>query len=333
MIRKKHRNNSIFRIWRVTVVMQKLRTAMHLLFNNPTKLVELLMRAKFPVKLISDEVAVKIMYRMRMGKILNLRQPTTFNEKLLWLMLFDRNSEYTNMVDKYEAKKIILEKLGEKGSKYIIPTIGIYNSFDEIDLDTLPNRFVLKATHDSGSVFLCKDKATFDFETTGRMLEKSLKKNYYWEFREWPYKNIKPRIICEEMLETEDNEAPKDYKIFCMDGIPEFFFIVHDRGKGTKFDFLDMDWRKMPVAQHYPNSNYVLNKPEKWDEIIECAKKLSRGIPHVRIDFFIDKFGNPYVGELTFTHFSGLVPFEPAQYDYIFGDMITLPDLGDESSK
>lgn len=207
---------------------------------------------------------------------------------------------------------------------YTIPKFGVYNSFDEIDFDMLPNQFVLKCTHDSGGIVICRDKKNIDLKAARILLETSLKRNYYWHNREWPYKKVQPRILCEEYLSDESGDGLKDYKFFCFDGEPKFMFIATGRAKqNTCFDFFDMDFGWIPVKQHYPNANVRPVKPARWDEMKELAAKLSQGFKHVRVDFF-QSSGKVYFGEMTFTHFGGFERIEPEEYDVKFGEFLKL---------
>lgn len=274
-------------------------------------------------KLFSDKQFLKIVFRQLIGSELNLDQPKTFNEKLQWLKLYDHNPEYTRMVDKYEAKKYVA---GIIGDKYIIPTLAVYNNTSEIDLDALPDRFVLKCTHDSGSVAICKDKKTFKKSKAFAMLEKGLSKNYFWQNREWPYKNVKPRIIAETYLEDIETQELRDYKFFCFDGKVKVLFIAEDRqgDEETKFDFFDADFRHLDIRNGHPNADVPPAKPHSFDKMKEMAEKLSQGIPHLRVDFY-EANGKIYFGELTFSHWSGFTPFEPEEWDFKFGQWLKLP--------
>ena len=158
-----------------------------------------------------------------------------------------------------------------------------------------------------------------------KVLNDGMKRNYYFTHREWGYKHIKPRIICEQLIRTNDKNPPRDYKLFCFDGEPKFFYVASDRGRGTKFDFFDMEWNKYPVMQRYPNSDYVITRPKKWDEMVECARKLSKGLLHVRVDFYVDSEDNIFVGELTLCHLGAFEKFKPAEYDKYFGQFLNLP--------
>lgn len=284
---------------------------------------EFALAIRYP-KLFSDKQFLKVLYRKFMGSELNLECPKTFNEKLQWLKLYDHNPKYTQMVDKYEAKKYVA---GIIGKEYIIPTLAVYNSTSEIDLNALPDRFVLKCTHDSGSVAICKDKKTFNKVDAFAMLEKGLKKNFYWENREWPYKNVKPRIIAEAYLEDNDTNELRDYKFFCFNGEAKVLFIAENRqgDKETSFDFFDADYRHLDIRKgHHPNADTPPTKPQSFEEMKRLAGKLSQDIPHLRVDFY-EANGKIYFGELTFTSGSGFTPFEPEEWDLKFGQWLKLP--------
>lgn len=281
---------------------------------------------------LKDYLFIKYKYYAKTELKLNLKNPQSFNEKLQWLKLYDRNPEYTKMVDKYEVKKYISNIIGKD---YIIPTLGIYNYFDEIDFDKLPNQFVLKCTHDSGGIVICKDKNNLDIKQVKKKINKSLKKNYYYSGREWPYKNVKPRIIIEKYMEDKETEDLKDYKFFCFNGVPKLMFIATDRGKHeTKFNFYDLNFNKLNIKQHYPNDKRKIIKPKNFDRMIELSKLLSKNIPHVRVDWY-EINGKLYFGELTFYHFSGFEAFEPEEWNYKLGEMLKLPDkkISDKNEK
>ena len=255
-------------------------------------------------------------------KFPNLIYPKTYNEKLQWLKLNDIHPEYSQMVDKYEAKEFVR---GIIGDEHIIPTLGIWNTLDEIDFTKLPNQFVLKTTHDSGGVVVIKDKSSMDMKAVRKKIEKSLNNNFFYQHREYPYKNIKPRIIAEKFMVDESGTELKDYKFFCFDGEPKMLFVATDRPFDTRFDFFDTDFHHLPFKQGHPLASKEIKKPKGFDEMLEMAKKLSKGIPHVRVDLY-DINGNIFFGELTFFHFSGNVPFEPEEWDYIIGEWLKLPN-------
>jgi hypothetical protein len=257
-----------------------------------------------------------------MNETLNLENPITFNQKLQWLKLYDRNDNYTQMVDKYEAKKIVEKKIGKE---YVIRTIGVWDSFEEIDFELLPNKFVLKTTHDSGGVVLCNDKVNFNLKKARGIINRSLHSNFYYIGREFPYKNVKPRIIAEEFVENENESDLKDYKFFCFNGEPKFLFVASNRNIDTRFDFFDIDFNHLAIKKNgYINAEIPIVKPKNFEKMIEVSKILSQNIPHVRIDLYNIK-GKILFGEFTFTHWGGTVPFEPNVWDKIFGEYITLP--------
>lgn len=271
-----------------------------------------------------DERYIRIAYRARMGKKLKMDPPQTYSEKLQWLKLYNRKPEYTAMVDKYEVKPIVANIIGEK---YIIPTLGVWNHFDEIDFDKLPNQFVLKCTHDSGGLVVCKDKSKLDRKAAKNKIEQCLKNNFFWGMREWPYKNVKPRIIAEQYMEDEQTKELRDYKFFCFDGVVKALFIATERmkeGEETKFDFFDENYNHLPFTNGHPNAEVLPQKPVCFEEMKVLAAKMSKGIPHVRVDFY-EVNGKVYFGEMTFFHWSGFTPFVPEEWDYTFGSWIKLP--------
>lgn len=274
-------------------------------------------------KIVPDKLYLKIMFRIKIHKKLNLKKPQTFNEKLQWLKLYDRKPEYTKMVDKYDVKNYVAEKIGEE---YIIPTIGIYEKWEEIDFNQLPNQFVIKCTHDSGGVVICKNKDTFDLEKAKKKICKSLKLNYFWYGREWPYKNVKPRIIIEKYMEDESGYELKDYKFFCFNGKAKLMFIAKDRNtenEETKFDFYDMNFKHLKFKNGHENAIVNSNKPQNFEKMRELAEKLSKDLIQVRVDFY-NINGKIYFGEFTFYHWSGFTVFEPEEWDYKLGKLIEL---------
>lgn len=273
---------------------------------------------------VPDEEYLKKVFPSFVGYPLNLDNPVTYNEKIQWLKLFDHRKEYISLVDKYEVKPIIANLIGDE---YIIPTIGVWDSFDEIDWDKLPTQFVLKCTHDSGGVVICKDKNKLNYREAKRKLESSLKRKYYLLGREWPYKMIKPRIIAEKYIEQNDKGELLDYKFFAFDGEVKALFIASDRQNKTdetKFDFYDESFNHLDIWNGHPMSQNPINKPINFELMKQLASKLSKGIPHVRVDFY-EVDGKVFFGEMTLYHWSGFVPFKPKEWDYIFGSWITLP--------
>lgn len=277
------------------------------------------------LKFLPDKAYLSIQYRANLGKKINWKNPKTFNEKLQWLKIYDRNPIYSTMVDKYEAKQYAADRIG---SQYIVPLLaGPWDSFDEIDFDALPEQFVLKTTHDCGGVWICKDKKTRDKQAAKAFIEKHLKRDYYTTGREWPYKNVKPRIFAETFLAGLEGDL-RDYKFFCFDGVPKLMFIASERqskDQETKFDFFDMDFNHLPIINGHPNSSNPVLRPENFERMKELASVLSQGVPQLRVDFY-ECEGKLYLGELTFSHWGGFVPFEPEEWDEKIGSWIKLPD-------
>ena len=274
---------------------------------------------------MDDKAYYQLLFRVRMGYKLNLENPQTFNEKLQWLKLNDRQPIYTTMVDKCEAKKFVAERVGEK---YVIPTIGVWDNLEDIDFDNLPDQYVLKTTHDSGGVTICKDKKSFDLAAAKEKLDKSLKRNYFWTGREWPYKNVKPRIIAEQLLNLDEKENV-EYKLFCFDGEVKIVLVckgeAHRDGTGVRTnDFMDENFVRIPVKILNDNSKQDPIKPDEFEELKKIATALSSGIPALRVDFYIVDH-QIYVGELTFFHNSGFNQFEPKEYDRLWGNYIRIP--------
>lgn len=272
----------------------------------------------------SDKLYLSVEYALRFKRHLNLVNPQSYNEKLQWLKLYDRNSLYIELVDKYAVKQYVTNLIGPD---YVIPLLGVWNSPDEIDFEKLPNQFVLKCTHDSGGLIICKDQKKFNKEAAKKQLSNLLKNDFYFKTREWPYKNVPHKIIAEKYMVDESGYELKDYKFFCFNGVPKFCFIACDRdtpNEETKFNFYDMDFNLLPFTNGHPNSTEPLKKPIGFEQMKELAALMSRGIPHVRIDFY-DINGHVYFGEYTFYHWSGFVPFEPDIWDYKIGALISLP--------
>ena len=272
---------------------------------------------------LSDEAYLKKKYRAKMGKELDLTTPKTYNEKLNWLKLYYRNPLYPILADKYMVKDYVAHKIGEE---YIIPTIGIWDSYDEIDFDKLPNQFVLKCTHDSGGLVICKDKKKFDYQYARKKIVKSLERNYYLIGREWQYNEIPRKIIGEQYLEDAFTNELRDYKFFCFNGVVKAMFIATDRQSKnpTTFDFFDDKFNHLAIKQGHPNANTALEKPINFELMKQLAEILSSDIPHVRVDFY-EVDGKVYFGEMTFFHFDGTTPFDPPMWDEVFGEWIDLP--------
>lgn len=290
-------------------------------------LVGLLHRVPFLNKRLPDELYLKYVFYCKCGKKLDIRNPQTFNEKIQWLKLYDRKSEYTMMVDKCEVKKYVANLIGEE---HIIPTLGVWESFDKIDFDKLPNQFVLKCTHDSGGVVICIDKSTLNKRAARKKLNKGLNRNYFWTGREWPYKNVMPRIIAETYLEGDVDKDLRDYKIHCFHGEPKYLQVIGKRDLSNhtgKQLFYTFGWEDAGWAfGDYPPYPYELERPKHLDEMYEVAKSLSRNIKYVRVDLY-EINGQVYFGEITFHPASGFYQFNDyynEETDLMLGSLINI---------
>ena len=266
------------------------------------------------------ELYIKIFYYLHLKSWPNLKTPHTFSEKLNWLKLHDRNPLYTKLIDKYTVKDYVSKKIG---ADKVIPLLGVWNSFDEIDFDHLPEKFVLKCTHDSGGFMVCKDRSTFSKVKARSFFNRELRKNYYWNKREWPYKDIQPRIIAEKFMEDGDGDALTDYKFFCFNGEPKMMYISKDVSADPRTDFYDMDWNYLPFKFKDPHADVRPSMPDKFEEMKEIARTLSKGIPHVRVDMYLIN-NHIFFGEMTFFHNSGFFSVTPEEWDDIIGGWLEL---------
>lgn len=277
--------------------------------------------------LLPDRIYLKMRYFFLMGKTLDLKNPKTFNEKLQWLKLYDRKPEYTKMVDKYEVREYISKKIGEE---YLIPILGVWDNPNEIDLTELPNEFVLKCTHDSGGLVICRDKSCINFEEVKIKFKNYLTNNFYKLTREWPYKNVKPRIIAEKLMVDKNgdraNEGLTDYKFYCFNGVPKYAYVslgLEDHST-AKISFVTLDWEFAPFARtDYEPFSIMPPKPRNLEKMIELATVLSQGIKFLRVDFY-EINGKIYFGELTFFPGSGYTELTPEEWDYKLGEMIKI---------
>lgn len=274
-----------------------------------------------------DDLYLKKRFKAIMGYNLDLCNPKTFNEKLQWLKINDRRDVYTSMVDKYEVKKYVGRIIGEQ---YIIPTIAIWNKAEEIDFSILPQKFVMKCTHDSGGIFLCKNKRLIDVESVKRFFKKRLKYNFFYKGREWPYKNVIPRIIVEEYL-VDDNISSSsylnDYKLQCFNGKFDNIFIAEGRfsKRGVQYHYFDREWNHLPYSKkENRNESLLYLKPNNLTMMIELAERLSTNIPQLRVDFY-EVNNKIYFGELTFFSQSGFDTDLTEEADLLLGRKLTLP--------
>lgn len=274
---------------------------------------------------MDDLEYLRMIYKVKLKRELHIESPKTFDEKLQWLKLYYRKSSFTTMVDKYSVKKYVADKIGKE---YIIPTLAIWNNWADIDFSLLPNQFVLKCTHDSGGVIICKDKNSFDKDDARKKIESSLRRNFYYPGREWPYKNVQPRIIAEPYMKEADSSELHDYKFYCFNGIPMYCQVISNRTTNETIDFFNMEWEHqeftglaLPVK---PFSASPIPIPVCFDEMKRLATVLSQGIPFLRVDFY-EVNEKVYFGELTFYPASGFGSFTPNQYNTVLGDLLVLP--------
>ena len=306
--------------------LQRIRKAL----KNPRKIgAYLLYTFSF---LFPDKLYLALQYRAHFGRKINWGSPQTYNEKIQWLKLYDRNPEYVKMVDKYAVKQYVSELIG---TEHVIPLLGAWNSPDEINFGSLPEQFVLKCTHDSGKVIICKDKKKLDINLTKKELKKALKRNYYRLSREWPYKNVPRRIIAEKFMLVSssdfDSESLPDYKFYCFNGEPKYCQVILDRYKNETIDFFDMNWKHQEFYGLNPKYNNktkqsksIIEKPKNLEEMRLITSKLAKNISFVRIDLYVVQ-KHTYFGEITFYPASGIGVFTPDCYDKILGYMINLP--------
>jgi len=272
---------------------------------------------------VPSEEFVERIYRYKMGRELNLADPILYTEKLQWLKLYDHRDEYTQMVDKLAAKKYVADRIGQQ---YVVPLLGVWESEADIDFETLPEQFVLKTTHDSGGYLICREKSALDIPGAKRKMRRLLRRDYYKCSREWPYKNVRPRIIAEKYMEDSVHKELRDYKFFTFGGIPKVLYIAQGRGKDgeTAADFFDMEFNHLPFTIDHDMAPVPPEKPVNFERMKELAAKLSEGTPQLRVDFY-EVDGKVYFGEMTFFHCSGMAPFHPEQWDRTFGDWVMLP--------
>lgn len=284
--------------------------------------------------ILPDRPFLEQLYEMRVGRKPDFRHPKTFTEKCNWLKLHDRKAEYTMMVDKYAVREYIKKTIGEE---YLVPLLGVWDNSNDIDFKSLPHQFVLKCNHNS-NVFVCTDKEGFvvedkagekysNWDSVKNEIDISMKQNYYKKCREWPYKNIKRRIICEKYMQNTNGDELVDYKLFCFNGTPKLFMVNSNRFQegGVKVDIYDMEWNHLNMQDgHYPFQGDVFEKPKAFNEIVNLSKKLSKGLPFIRVDFNIwnDKL---YFSELTFYHSAGFETFQPDEWDIVLGNWLVLP--------
>lgn len=288
--------------------------------SNPFLLISKLVAAS-PLKfLLNDRSYIRLMYRAETGRKLNLKNPERFNEKIQALKLNKEAFGYWVFADKYEVRKHVATIIGVK---YLIPLIKIYDYVEEIDFNELPNQFVLKCTHDSGTIIICRDKAHLNQDSVLKILQSGLNRNYFYEHREPQYKNIKPRILCQEFISTPGGDVPSDYKIFCFDGVPTYIEVDTDRFEKHGRVIYDVNWNRAPFSIKFVNPDLSAPKPDNLDEMLQVSTKLANRFKFVRVDLFSIN-NRIYFCELTFHHGAGYEQFYPDEYDLRLGEMLDL---------
>lgn len=276
---------------------------------------------------VSDEKYLKFYSLVRTGKSIDFRNPTTYNEKINWIKLYDRDPNMTICADKYKVREVIKKKIGEK---YLVPLLWSGDNPEEIPYETLPNSFALKVNNASGANIIVEDKSELNILETQNRLKKWLKQDNYTGLREWVYKDIKPRIVCEQFLKQDDHDELRDYRFFCFNGEPKFIMIdfdINDKVNARR-NLYDLNWNLLDRRVTYPNEKkFVLDRPKKLEEMIELSRVLSKNFAHVRIDFYYIK-NEIYFGEMTFYHQSGMASFEPKSFDKELGELLKLPIKG-----
>lgn len=276
------------------------------------------------LKLLPDKIYLQLMYFKHFKKFINFNNPKSFNEKIQWLKLNYRNVKFTDMADKYKVKQYISKMIGDE---YVIPTLGVWDTPEKIEFNKLPEKFVLKCNNDSGGIVICKDKKNLNIEETKKFLRTRLNNNGFWYGREWPYKNIKPCIIAEKYMENDGQNELVDYKFFCFNGEPKMVLVCSERfsSKNMCKTYFDENWNLLNIVEDNHRIDKEQRIPQNFEKMKMISKKLSRGMPFVRIDFYeiMDKL---YFGEITFFPASGLEKFKPKEWNYILGDMINIKD-------
>lgn len=303
--------------------MKKLRTAFRYIFDSDYRFVINANKGKYDS--MDDEEYLIRKYRGVFGKKLDLAHPVTFNEKIQWLKLYDRDPKYTVMVDKYAAKQYVADIIGEE---HIIPTIGVWDRAEDVDFDALPDRFVLKCTHDSSGLVICRDKSSLDIAQAREKLARGLRRDYYLRHREWPYRDVPRRIIAEPYMEDHPGKGElTDYKLHFFSGECKAVMVGQNRfgPNGLENDYYTPEWEHFDFTRGKSHNAPVPGKrPEQMDEMLRLGKMLAGDRPFVRIDFYLIE-GKIYFGEITFFPASGYNPFHPDKWDRIYGDWIKLP--------
>ena len=298
--------------------MRKIKTFIRLLFKDRNRF-WISLGQKGYLNYTSDKWYLSRIYKEHIGEKLNLDNPITYNEKIQWIKLYDRKTEYIKRVDKYEVRNFVKDKIGEE---YLIPIIGIYNSVEEIQWDKLPNKFVLKCTHSSHANIICLDKEKLDIEHSKKLLRGWMNNNLFWFGREWAYKDVPPRIICEEFMDNNGKEID-DFKVMCFNGEPRLIQHHQNRTENHTLDFYDKNWNKTTIAQGVPTSSNITHRPEKLNEMLDISRSLAENTYFSRIDLYYIN-NKIYFGEITYYPTSGLTPFDNKKDDILIGSWINL---------
>ena len=269
-------------------------------------------------RILPDKLYLSLLFYHHFHRWMDWKNPKTFNEKLQWLKLHDRKPEYTRMVDKYLVRDYIKEMIGEQ---YLIPLLGHFEKFDDIDFKQLPNQFVLKCNHGSHCSMICQDKDSFNKDEARQNFDRWLKKNYFWVYREYPYKNVRPCIVCEKFM-SNDGGVPEDYKVFCFDGVPQLIRVDLGRFVDCTYNFYTTDWKRSEIKRGACSSEDT-ECPECLQEMLELSAKLSKGIKHLRVDWYVIQ-GKLYFGELTFYNAGGFSHFSTYEDDLKCGEFLRL---------
>lgn len=305
--------------------LKTIRKRFLMLFTNPKRVVNRLLNRGL-LDWMPDKPYLELRYRIEFGRKLDLKHPRLFSEKLQWLKLYDRNPLYTKLADKYEVREWVAERIG---ASCLIPLLGVWERPEDVDYSRLPAAFVLKCTHDSGGVEICRDQAVWNRAQAEQRLRKHFARKFYYMLREWPYKNIKPRIIAEQYLSDDSGEGLRDYKFYCFSGQPRLCQVIGNRDTRETIDFFDMDWQHLPFSgmrmPACPNDAVQPACPEHFGRMNELAQTLAKDLPFVRVDLYSIR-GSIYFGEMTFYPYSGFGRFSPDEWNTIIGDMLTLPE-------
>lgn len=301
-------------------IIRKVRKIFQLLRNSKYRFLYLSSHGCFDS--MPDKEYLSKLFNAKMGYDINWDNPITFNEKMQWLKVYDRKPQYTTMVDKYAVREYLPSLID---SKHIVPLLGVWDNPDLIDITALPDQFVLKTTHGCGGMFICRDKKDFNIAAAKRKLKKGMSKNYYYHVREWPYKDVKPRVIAEPYLQDGEELNLRVYKVFNFGGVPTLIqTIQNDKTKNETIDYFDTDWNLLELHQNYPNSPNPSKKPQSLELILELSRKCSSGHPFLRTDWY-EVNGQVLFSEFTFFSDAGMEPFYPAEWDEKLGRLINLP--------